>query len=115
MIPEELRAKKDKGHPVYVKLLVCQDMLFDMKRCLVRAGDHTDEGMRDRAASVGATFGYEMAGRIGECTHSERNQVDDCVRVDDVTFAVEVKGTISYVPGSGQTALELEESVEGRR
>jgi hypothetical protein len=45
MKPDELRAKKDKGHPVSVKLPVCQDMLFDMKQRLVHEGDFTDEGM----------------------------------------------------------------------
>jgi hypothetical protein len=114
MKPDELRAKKDKGHPVSVKLPVCQDMLFDMKQRLVREGDFTDEGMRGRATALGATFGYEMAGRIGEYTHSERNQVNHCVRVDDVTFAVEVKGTINNIPGSGLADLKLVDSVEGR-
>jgi hypothetical protein len=90
-------------------------MLADMKQRLVREGDLTDEGMRGRATSLGAMFGYEMAGRIGEYTHSERNQVNHCVRVDDATFAVEIKGTITNIPGSGLAALKLEDSVEGRR
>jgi hypothetical protein len=80
-----------------------------MKQRLVREGDLTDEGMRGRATSLGATFGYEMAGR------SERNQVNHCVRVDDATFAVEIKGTITNIPGSGLAALKLEYSIEGRR
>ena len=62
MKPDELRVKKDQGHPVSVKLPVCQDMLADMKQRLVREGDLTDEGMRGRATSLGAMFGYEMAG-----------------------------------------------------
>jgi hypothetical protein len=115
MKPDELRVKKDQGHPVSVKLPVCQDMLADMKQRLVREGDLTDEGMRGRATSLGAMFGYEMAGRIGEYTHSERNQVNHCVRVDDATFAVEIKGTITNIPGSELAALKLEDSVEGRR
>jgi hypothetical protein len=115
MKPGELRVKKDQGHLVSVKLPVCQDMLADMKQRLMREGDLTDEGMRGRATSLGAMFGYEMAGRIGEYTHSERNQVNHCVRVDDATFAVEIKGTITNIPGSGLTALKLKDSIEGRR
>jgi hypothetical protein len=115
MKSEEIMAKKDKGHPVSVKLPVCQDMLIDMKRCLMREGDQTDKGMRGRAAALDATFGFEMAGRIGEYTHNERNQVNHCVRVDVVTFTVETKGAISDVPGSGLAALKLGDSVEGRR
>jgi hypothetical protein len=114
MKPEELRAKRDLGHPVSVKLPVCQELLEDMKRRLVHEGDWTDEGMRGWAASLGATFGFEMAGRIGEYTHNERTQVNHCVRVDDVTFAVEVKGAICNVPGSGLAALKLADSAQGR-
>jgi hypothetical protein len=114
MKPEELRAKRDMGHPVSVKFPVCQELLVDMKRRLVQEGDVTDEGMRGWAASLEATFGFEMAGRIGEYTHNERNQVNHCVRVDDVTFAVEVKGALVNVPGSGLAGLKLEDSPEGR-
>jgi hypothetical protein len=63
--------------------------------------------MRGRATSLGATFGYEMAGRIGEYTHNERNQINHCVRVDDFTFAVEVEDTINNIPGSGLTDLKF--------
>jgi hypothetical protein len=90
-------------------------MLADMKQRLGREGNLTDEGMRGRATALGAMFGYEVAGRIGEYTHSERNQVNHCVRVDDATFAIDVKGTITNVRGSGLAALKLEDSVEGRR
>jgi hypothetical protein len=107
MKPKELTATRDKGHPVSVQLPVCQDMLIDIK--VVREGDQTDEGMRGRAVALGAMFGFEMAGRIGEI-----NQVNHCVRVDDVTFTVETKGAISNVPGSGLAALKLRDSVEGR-
>jgi hypothetical protein len=71
--------------------------------------------MRGRATSLGAMFGFEIAARIGVYTHSERYQVNDCVRVDGATFAVEIKGTITNIPGSGLAALKLEDSVEGRR
>jgi hypothetical protein len=66
MKPDEVRVKEDQGHPVSVKLPVCQDMLADMTQRLVREGDLTDVGMRGRVTSLGAMFGYEMAGRIGE-------------------------------------------------
>jgi hypothetical protein len=115
MKPEELRAKKDLGLSNSVKLPVCEDILNDMRRRLVREGDWSDDAMRSRGTYVASMYGYEVAGRIGEYTHSERNQVDHCARVDDFTFAVESKGIISNVPGSGLAMLKLEDTIEGRR
>jgi hypothetical protein len=114
MKPEELRAKKDRGHPSSVKLPVCEDIINDLKSRLVQEDDWSDESMRRKATSLGATYGYEMAGRIGEYTHNERNQVNHCARVDDFTFAVAVNGSVSNVPGSGLASLKLENSREGR-
>jgi hypothetical protein len=41
--------------------------------------------------------------------------VDHCARVDDFTFAVEIKGATSNVPGSGLAMLKSEDTTEGRR
>jgi hypothetical protein len=93
MKPEELRAKKDRGHPTSVKLQVCEDIINDLKLRLVHEDDWSDYGMRYKATSLGETYGYEMAGRIKEYTHNERNQVNHCARVDDITFAVAINGS----------------------
>jgi hypothetical protein len=94
-MPHELRAKKDLGLSNSVKLPVCKDIHNDMRRRLVREGDWSDDAMRSRGTYVANMYGYEAAGRIGEYTHSERNQVDHCARVDDFIFAVDVKDAIS--------------------
>jgi hypothetical protein len=60
--------------------------------------------LEQKATSLGATYGYEMAGR------NERNQVNHYARVDDFTFAVAINGSVSNVPGSGLASLKLEDS-----
>jgi hypothetical protein len=103
--PEELRAKKDWGHPTSVKLLVCEDIINDLMSRLVQEEDWSDDGMRHKATSLGATYGYEMAGRIRECTYNERDQVNHCAVVDDFTFTVAINGSVSNIPGSGLASL----------
>jgi hypothetical protein len=65
-----------------------------MKSRLVQGSNYTDVGMRGKVAALCAIFGYEIVGLIGEYTHNEQNQVNQCTRVDNLTFAVEVKGVI---------------------
>jgi hypothetical protein len=64
--------------------------------------------LEQKATSLGATYGYEMAGR------NEKNQVNHYARVDDFTFAVAINGSVSNVPGSGLASLKLEDSRVGR-
>jgi hypothetical protein len=54
---------------------VCEDILNDMRRRLVREGDWGDDATRSRGSYVASMCGYEAAGRIGEYTHSERTRI----------------------------------------
>lgn len=58
--------------------------------------------------------GFEFAGRVGEYTHCERNQIDHCARMDDFTFTVKTTEGVKNVLASGLAALRLEDSVQGR-
>jgi hypothetical protein len=64
---------------------------------------------------VGTIYGFETAGRIGEFTHCELGNQDNCARVDDFTFAVETLGATTNVLGSGLAAQRLTDSAKGRQ
>lgn len=114
MKPAELRAKKDRGPAESVKLPICEEILTDMRTRLWVAGDWSDEAKRSKATYVGCMYGFEFTGRVGEYTHSERNQIDHCARMDDFTFTVRSDEGDKNVLASGLAALKLEDSVPGR-
>ena len=113
MKPEELRAKKDNGPSVTVKLPICEGIIADMRVRLWPEG-WSDEDKRAKAAYVGTMYGFDAAGRVGEFTHCELGNQDHCARVDDFTFTIESAGVVTNVLGSGLTGLHLVDSVAGR-
>jgi hypothetical protein len=72
-----------------VNLPLCEDIFNDIKLRPVQKDVWSDNGMRSKVTSLGAMNGYETAGRIGEYTHNERNQVNRCARTDDFIFPMD--------------------------
>jgi hypothetical protein len=114
MKPAELRAKKDSGPSESVKLPICEEILADMRTRLWVEGDWSDAAKRDKATYIACMYGFEFAGRVGEYTHSEKNQIDHCARVDDFTFTVKTAEGNRNVRASDLVALKLEDSAQGR-
>jgi hypothetical protein len=114
MKPSELRALRDHGPQASVKLPICEGILTDLR---VRSWPEgwSDGAKKLKAAYVGTMYGFETAGRIGEFTHCEIGNQDHCARVDDFTFTIEARGATRNILGSGLSALNLVEPVEGRR
>ena len=54
-----------------------------------------------------------MGARVSEYTHHEPRGTDHCVRVDDLTFTVEIDGEIETIVGSRLGSLNLVETAKG--
>lgn len=68
-----------------------------------------------RSEIMCGAYGFEFASRVGEYTHSEPNQQDQCARTGDFTFAVEIAGVERNILGSALASLPLQDFSEGRR
>jgi hypothetical protein len=114
MKPDELRAKRDSGTAISVKLPICEGILTDLRRRAWVEG-WGEEAKKLKALYAGTMYGFETASMFGEFTHCEVGNPDHCARVDDFAFVVESGKASKGVLGSGLAALQLADSAEGRR
>jgi hypothetical protein len=69
--------------------------------------------MQARMAYLGCMWCFEMGARVSEYTQPEPGATDYCVRMDDLTFFVAIKGQSANVTGSTLATLSLHLSVHG--
>ena len=111
--PDELRRKRDSGTSCSVKLPVCQSILVDMRARNWIGRTWNDTDFMQRMVYLACMYGFEMAARIGEYTHSENGGTDHCVRTDDLTFVIEDAHELRNVPGSALPDLPMVKAGKG--
>lgn len=98
--PAELRSKLDRGRPSTVKLPFCEDMLTHMKTRMWNGQPWSGAGMLKRMTYLACMWGFDQSARVSEYTTPEPRASDHCVRVDDLTFCLQVGESVKNESGS---------------
>ena len=98
--PAELREKRNSAPTHTIKLPVSEDILTEMRSRLWDGLSWNDTDKEKRMKYLGCMWGFEMGARVSEYTRAELGGSDHCVRLDDLTFIIEVPGATQTVAGS---------------
>ena len=107
---EELRLKHESEAADTVKLPISEDVLEAMRARLWEHASWEGSGLDSRMAYVGCMWAFDQTAGISEYTKREPGGQDHCVRVDDLTFFLNVGDSVR---GSGMFPLLVGETPEG--
>ena len=96
-----------------MKLTICESILTSMRVRLWEGRQWEGVDMQARMAYLGCMWGFEMGTMVSEYIQPEPGATDYCVRMDDLTFVVAIKGQSANVTGSTLATLGLHLSVHG--
>ena len=110
MNTEELRVKHESEAADTVKLPISEDVLEAMRARLWDHASWEGAGLNTRMAYIGCMWAFDQTARISEYTTPEPGNQDHCVRVDDLTFILNVGDSVR---GSGLFQLLAGDTPEG--
>ena len=107
---EELRLKHESESADTVKLPISEDVVNAMRARLWENAAWEGAGLDARMSYLACIWAFDQTARISEYTKPEPGNQDHCVRVDDLTFTLNVGESVR---GSGLFPLLVGDTPEG--